>query len=696
MNLSMRTTLLAALCASAWAQSELDFVSAHTDFRHIRTQWADKIRADAIRLLEQRRADVGSLDPSAITARRRSVREKLTAALGGFPDRTPLNAKTVGVLDGDGYRVEKIIFESQPRFYVTANLYLPKTGSAPYPAILFPLGHETPGAKAYDAWQRVLISMAKKGFVCFAWDTLGQGERVQLFDPDLSQSKLIRSTTEHTVLGTQTLLVGDALARYTIWDGIRALDYLASRKEVDATRIGLTGNSGGGTHTAYISALDDRIAAAAPSCFITSWRRLLETIGPQDAEQCIPPSIAEGLDHGDFILAFAPKPYLMLTAIRDFFSISGARETYAEARGIYRTLDAEPKMGMMEADDGHGYNEARRLAAYRFFTRWLQGREDSSGEPSLTIAAEEDLWCTPTGQVATSLGGETVFTLNQKRAAQLAQSRPAFDAAQVRRLIAFNKPAAPPTVHSFGSLNRAGYTIEKLVYESEPGVPIPALLYKPAAPSSKGVLLANGAGKSAAHADAEVLVKRGLFVLSIDARGFGETRQPDERNGSDWPRFFGQYEPAMTALLSAKTLVGMRALDIVRGVDLLEKHASEITGLARDAATISMLHAALLDTRIRKVGLEGMLLSYESIVNQRVNRGVFEHVIHGVLRYYDLPDLAQALSPRPLRIANSVDPMGIPVSFVQLRQAYARSGPHFAALRRQPADTTASLFRDLF
>lgn len=690
--------LAIALAGAAMAQSgaELDFVSNHTDFRQIRTEWADKIRDEALRMLEQRRVKVEALrTPAEIAARKKYVGERLTAALGGFPERTPLNARTVGVLDGDGYRVERVIFESQPKFYVTANLYVPKSGTAPYPAILFPLGHETPGAKAYDAWQRVLISMAKKGYVCLAWDTLGQGERIQLFDEDLGVSKVRSSTTEHTVLGTQTLLVGESIARYTIWDGMRALDYLASRKEVDATRIGLTGNSGGGTHTAYLAALDGRIAAAAPSCFITTWSRLLQTIGPQDAEQCIPPSIAEGLDHGDFILSFAPKPYMMLTAIRDFFSITGARETHQEAKGIYRALDMEQKMGMMDADDGHGYTLPRRLAAYKFFSRWLQGREDDSGEPQLAVENEEDLWCTPTGQVATSLGGETVFTLNQRRAKELIRARATFQLDDVRRLIAYEKPRGTRRVYSFGKLDREGYQIEKMTYESEPGVRIPALLYTAnRSDARKGIVFAHGQGKAAAHPEVEPLVKKGYTVLSIDLRGFGEMRLPGERNGSDWARFFGNYEAAMTAMLSGKSLVAMRAADIAAAVDVLESKVAEVAGLARDGAAIPMLHAAALDGRIKRLGLEGMLVSYETVVNQRINRMVFEHVVRGALRSYDLPDLAASMAPRPVWIAGAVDAMGNAVRGSETQRIYNRGAVKL--VRRTAADTTATLFGGLF
>src|SRR5262245_42261756 len=255
----------------AQRSNELDFLKALTDFQQIRSMLPSYVNNLAAARLRDRTTEIERVSTKQDVEKRRvRTREKMIEALGGLPERTPLNAKTVAVLDREDYKIEKVIFESQPRFYVTANLYLPKKGTAPYPGILFPLGHEE-GAKAHSAWQQVLASLAKKGFVALAWDTLGQGERVQLYDPDFGESKVLRSTTEHTLMGIQCLLVGDNLARYTVWDGMRALDYLVSRPEVDSTRIGCTGNSGGGTHTAYLSALDDRIKVAAPSCFITSW-----------------------------------------------------------------------------------------------------------------------------------------------------------------------------------------------------------------------------------------------------------------------------------------------------------------------------------------------------------------------------------------------------------------------------------------
>jgi cephalosporin-C deacetylase-like acetyl esterase len=687
----------AALPVAAQNAERLDFLAGHTDFREIRRMLPDYCRRIAFEQLDARRREIARLTaPGEIEARRRYVREYMIRALGGLPERTPLNARVTGVLERENYRIEKIVFESQPHFFVTANLYLPKTGKPPYPAILFPLGHEA-GGKSNPTWQQFLGSVASKGFVALTWDPLGQGERVQLYDEDLGGSKVVRSTTEHTLLGIQCLLVGDSLARYTIWDGLRALDYLLSRKEVDPQRVGCTGNSGGGTHTAYLAALDDRIQVAAPSCYLTSWARLLETIGPQDAEQCLLPWLAAGLDHADFIHAFAPKPYLVLAAIRDFFSIVGTRETFHEAARIYGLLGSPDKLAMVEADDGHGYSRPRRLAAYRWFSRWLRGTEDEAPEPGVTFATEEELYATSTGQVATSLGGETVFTLNRKRAGQLRRPAGVPATSRLAALLGFLPPEGPVKMRSFGEIDRPDYRIEKMVYESEPGIAVPGLLFVPRTPLPRkpAAIYVDGRGKAAGREDIEALAKSGLLVLSIDARGFGETRHLSEEYGSDWSRFFGDYDCAMTALLAGRTLVGMRALDIVRGVDLLAQRpdvdAGRIVAFGIEAGAVPVLHAAALDARIRNVALERMLASYDSVVRSRIHRGVFEQVIPAVLRYYDLPELAASLDPRRVWLVDPVAPAGGPLPTPEAQQLYGK--PNLRVVRRRPEQSAAELYR---
>ena len=683
----------ATIFAAAAPPTELDFLTGQSDFARLRQMLPDYSRREAFVLLNAREARVGQWTAADVVQRKQFVRESIIRGIGGLPERTPLNSQSVGMIERDGYRIEKIIFESQPRFFVTANLYLPNTGRAPYPAILFPLGHEE-GAKANPVWQQVLGSLAKKGYVALAWDTLGQGERVQLLDEDFGLSKVVHSTTEHTVLGTQTLLVGDALARYTIWDGIRALDYLLSRKEVDAARVGITGNSGGGTHTAYISALDDRIQVAAPSCFVTSWRRLLESIGPQDAEQCIPGFLAAGLDHADFLYAFAPKPFLMLSAIRDFFSISGARETFAEARNNYALAGAPDHIAMLEADDGHGYSKPRRLAAYQCFDHWLQNLDTPAAEPEIQFATEDELNCTPTGQVNTALGSVTVSALNRQRAQAFHRAVPS--AGQVLSLIGYHRSESPLHLRGFGPIERAGYRIEKLVFESEPGILVPSLLYIPEGGGRKSaVVLVHGRGKAAANSHAEPLVRAGRIVLSIDARGFGETRSQSDENGSDWTTYFGEFEGAMTAILMNRTLTGMRALDITRAVDVLAARddvlRESICGLGVEGGAIPLLHAAAADPRIRQLGLERMLLSYQSVVDRQINQGVFEHVIPGVLKAYDLPDLAGLLN-RQIWLVDAVDPMQNVAPIPQVQGMYAKAAGKVTVVRRRMDDSASKLY----
>ncbi|MGH9427659.1 MAG: hypothetical protein ACRD2L_15315, partial [Terriglobia bacterium] len=194
----LRRFLIVVSCAALFqsatsygqAAEELSFLKALTDFQQIRSMLPSYVNGRAAVLLRERSAEIERIATKQDLEKRRAyLREKMLQALGGLPERTPLNARTVAVLDREDYKIEKVIFESQPRFYVTANLYLPKKGKAPYPGILFPLGHEE-GAKAHSAWQQVLVSLAKKGFAALAWDSLGQGERVQLYDPDFGESKL--------------------------------------------------------------------------------------------------------------------------------------------------------------------------------------------------------------------------------------------------------------------------------------------------------------------------------------------------------------------------------------------------------------------------------------------------------------------------------------------------------------------------
>ena len=238
------------------------------------------------------------------------------------PERTPLNAKTTGTVERDGYKIEKIIIESRPSFFVTGNLYLPQGRKGPLPGVVGVCGHSANG-KAAEAYQSFAQGLARQGYVTFIFDPIGQGERLQDVDATF-KSKPSIGVGEHLYAGNQQFLVGEFFGMWRAWDGIRALDYLLTREEVDPKHVGITGNSGGGTMTTWLCGLEPRWTMGAPACFVTTFRRNMENELPADTEQCPPRAIALGLDHDDFLAAMAPQPIILLAKRRDFFDVRGS------------------------------------------------------------------------------------------------------------------------------------------------------------------------------------------------------------------------------------------------------------------------------------------------------------------------------------------------------------------------------------
>ena len=259
-------------------------------------------------------------------ARQAKVRAQILSLIGALPRRTPLNAKFVGETQADGFRIRKVLFESQPNFFVTALLYVPDgaPASGKRAAILMTPGH-APSGKAGDA--PIAAIFARNGFIVLSYDPIGQGERLQYPDPAKPGASLaVRPTGEHGEASLQPMLIGDTFARYEVWDAMRGVDFLASLPDVDPHRIGALGCSGGGTITALTGALDTRIAAIGTACYITSFDALLPALGPQDAEQSTPRFISSGLGFPDWIELAAPRPYAVISTYSDMFPFAGARQ----------------------------------------------------------------------------------------------------------------------------------------------------------------------------------------------------------------------------------------------------------------------------------------------------------------------------------------------------------------------------------
>ena len=623
---------------------------------------------EAYKMLESRAGKVAQISTrEELLQRQADVRKTMWEIIGPFPEKCSLNAKITGTVKKDGYRVENIIYESLPGFYVTASLFIPSNVKKPAPAILFCSGHST-GVYRLPLYQLPLLNLVKKGFVVLAIDPIGQGERLQYFNPGIEEPMVSGSTREHSYPSTQVFLTGRSIARYFLWDGIRGIDYLVSRKEVDATRIGVHGLSGGGTQTAYISALDERVAASAPAGYITSYRRLIESVGVQDGEQNFYHGISNGIDHADFIEIRAPKPTLIIATTSDFFSIQGSRETYSEAKRIYELSGKPDNLQIAEDDYDHGYTKRNREAIYAFFQKNLQ-LPGSSAEEEVEFLTSQELQKTSTGQLSTSLGGETIYSLNRKDTEELIKN---LQVARVgitkhlqevlisaKILSGYKEPSVINDPVFTGRIQREGYVIEKYFVKGEGDYVIPFLLLIPEKPNDKALIYLHPSGKSAGApvgGEMEWFVRNGFTVLAPDIIGIGEMGPGVFKGDADIDSI--SYNLWFTSTLIGRSIVGIRAGDVVRLTRLLKKNfeLSEVYALARKEMAPVLLHAAAFEPDIKRIALIEPYSSYQSIVMNRFYNPKFVYsIVPGALNAYDLPDLAASLAPRKLLMANITD-----------------------------------------
>ena len=580
-----------------------------------------------------------------IAAYQARTRAFFVERLGGFPERTPLNAQVVGQGPGDGYRYEKIIYESQPGFYVTALLFLPLT-EGPYPGVLMPCGHSQNG-KAAETYQKAAILLAMHGFATLVYDPIGQGERFYPFGPN---GKQLGPTHNHGLLDAGAVLTGTNVALFTIWDGIRGIDYLQSRADIVPEKIGLTGNSGGGTLTSYIMALDERVQVAAPSCYLTNFDRLMKTIGPQDAEQNIFGQMAFGMDHPDYILMRAPKPTLMCVATRDFFDIEGAWDTFREAKRVYTRLGHAERVDLIETDETHGFSVQLREGMVRWMKRWLLGVDEPVFEPVITILTDAEALCTLDGNVNRLAEARSGFDLNRYRADRLKRQRGGSSSDELRGKIFELTGASRAGLTTRGEMIRVDveesgdYSVESWNLSSEVDVRIPMRLYRPTGEPKAVVVYVHQDGKESIDSTyIDGRVAEGIAVCAVDLRGYGETRTTlnpsgwKDTVGNDWTDFKRAY-------LLGRSFVGMRVDDIALVANSLRYFFGDDVELSLDAfgtATVPAWHAAALFPEVfSEVRLHRGIPSWEAVVGEPYAKHVLINTVHGALRVYDLPELS--------------------------------------------------------
>ena len=660
-----------------------------------------------------RRAEIAGITTRAqAVARQQEVQAKILGLMGGGFARTPLNAKVMGSTQMDGFRIEKVLYESQPGFYVTALMYVPDAGvvrstlpvdrsgtqngerttdNVKRPAIVMAPGHASSG-KAGD--YAMAATFARNGFVVLSYDPIGQGERLQYPDPKNAAamsagdpypgaSLAQRATGEHGEAGLQPTLIGDAVARYFLWDGMRAVDYLVSRPEVDADKIGAFGCSGGGAMTALLGAADKRVKAVATACYLTTMEELLPSVGAQDAEQSTPGFIASGFDFADWVEMAAPRAYAMVGTVGDMFPWKGFLQTATEARRFYSLFDASaagvepPRLSdashllptptgptlnpdtanaipasspfqVIAGIGGHGNLRPITAQIVGFFLVHLAGKSADtfvatpappagSSPFALPDVPAGALQVTATGQVATSYPGcETVFSLNLKRAKEKLPRLPVQTLLQVQTDVrevtnAEAAPGGPPS--GFKGLPFPDFG----AHPGRTPAPIPAVL----------LVLSDKLGSpgNPTDTDFKALSMAGNFVL-------GFTPRPSPPGGEETKAaILGPfYMTELRAELVGKTLLGMRVDDVIRAVDYLaarpDVDAKNITVVASGHMGLVALHAAVLDSRIKHVTVDHVLESYASLLKAPMPVDAPQDILPGVLLKYDIPDLVRVLGDR--------------------------------------------------
>jgi dienelactone hydrolase len=601
----------------------------------------------------------------------KDVQTRIADCFGRFPEKTPLNARVTGTVERDAYVIEKVIFESRPGFLVTANLYMPKGITTPRPGVVGSCGHSANG-KAAEAYQAFAQGLARQGYVALIFDPIGQGERLQYAHVDAKTRPRV-GVGEHLHAGNQQFLVGEFFGSWRAWDGIRALDYLLSRKEVDPRHIGITGNSGGGTMSTWLCGVEGRWTMAAPSCFVTTFRRNLENELPADTEQCPPRVLAHGLDHADFLAAMAPKPVVILAKERDFFDVRGSEEAYARLKALYKLLGAEENIRLFTGPTDHGYSIENREAMYRWFNA-VTKISDAESEPKLTIEKDETLQCTPNGQVA-ELKSRTVFSFTVERSRELAKRRPKHDAASLAKAVreTLRLPAAKgvPDFRILRSLAGRKYpkpAASVYAVETEPNVF--ALVYRladkrldsrPARSAEPAILYVSHHSADAELREepliAEIAKTEPKSILyTVDVRGIGESR-PDTCGANQFLSQYGSdYFYAIHSLMLDRPYVGRKTFDVLRVLDWLGSFGhAEVHLVAKGWGTIPATFAALLSDAVQRVTLKQSLGSFTAIAESEDYDWPLSTMPPNVLASFDLPDCHRALGAKKLRM---IEPRG--------------------------------------
>ena len=602
-------------------------------------------------------------------AYRDEVREAIDKAYRPWPSKTPLNARVVGTIERRYYRIEKVLFESRPGCLVTAHLYVPDNLDGPAPGIIGSCGHAADGKNA-SLYQAFCQRLARNGFVVLIYDPFNQGERDQYYA--LHSRESVRSSTHaHNMMGKQLELVGEWFGAWRAWDGIRALDYLLTRPEVDPAHIGLTGNSGGGTMTSWIWPVEARFTMAAPSCFVTTFAANLENELPADSEQYPPGVIGAGLDMADFFIARAPAPVILLGQAYCFFDRRGLKQAYSEIRRFYDIIGAPTNAtDIFIGSEGHGFFRDNQEAMVQFFATHAGIQEVTRLEETEDLS--DVLNVTPKGEVVPE-GATPIYDLIAQKADVLASKRQELGKDELTRCVQstlnLSGDRALPHHRWLRSTTEDGVRLARYAIETEDN--IRAIMRKRLSnPSYSHTLdVEREVHLYLPHVSAEVDLIEDPFakrlkeqhpLYALDVRGLGESLADDDRD------FFHPYGNDYMCngygLMLGQSFIGRRVHDVLSTVDLLAYEGAEKIHLyGRGQGAIHALFAGFLHSAVTTVTLKNYPLSYHAWTQTPLVSWPAANIPRGVLASYDLPDLMHALDKK----LELIQPWGADMSEVE-------------------------------
>ena len=589
-------------------------------------------------------------------AYRKDLHAKYVAAVGGLTfARTPLNAKVVATIPRDGYKIEKVMFESRPGVYVTGLLYLPDNAKfkAPYKAIILTCGHSADGKGSID-YQRGCVQGVQQGFAVLIYDPISQGERVQVPGGICCGP--------HNQYGALAALLGQSTAQMRLWDGMRVIDYLYTRDDIRKDGVGCMGNSGGGTMTSLLESMDPRITTACPSCYITTLRDVCRRIGPQDAEQNIFGQLKFGLNHTGYVLL--PDTKVCVTGrFSDMFPWGGAAQLSRTVGDVAAMLGESGNYGLNFSPGPHGWTESTMAASADWMAAWLKGEKGllpldmpkyramdigysikkvDSGIPFGESRVTPE-YCTTKVEGCRDIHAilrDRLAAVRAKRVRRTADET----AALVRRLAVIRGPSeAKVTIKTVESSVTNGVSVTRLAFMYPDGLALPAVLLEGGkADAAKAPVLMVGAKDRGEFADdASACLARGERVLVADVSGTGEI-------GGALHTFYGAKDTpeegiSVMLYLLGESMVGRRASDILMLADWLKGRCKVAPRLvAKGSAAIAAAHAFAADRAVfANVEVSDAPPSWSELVEAQgvppVNR--YTWCVHGALLEYDWTDL---------------------------------------------------------